>query len=100
MTRGVFWEALESGRTIDFHVGTLRDFVEDIDANGGKIVKEIQPLARNYNKIYWVQYPGEDSPRLAINGIGGNDRLDHLVRHVNLSRLNGMTNDVPVQYLW
>ena len=86
-TRAIFWEAIENQRAIDFHLGDSREFLKDLKTKGGTIVFEVKPLAKNYNKIFIVQYPGEDY-RYAITNIGGQDRLDHLTHQISLSNFN------------
>ncbi len=86
-TRAVFWEATESGRGIDFHLENSREFLKNLSENGASVVKEVRPFANNYNKIYVVQYPGEDTYRYAITSIGGKDRLNHLLLQFGLSKL-------------
>ncbi|EQC44669.1 hypothetical protein [Bacteriovorax sp. Seq25_V] len=86
-TRAVFWEATESGRGIDFHLENSREFLKNLSENGASVVKEVRPFANNYNKIYIVQYPGEDTYRYAITSIGGKDRLNHLLLQFGLSKL-------------
>src|SRR5690606_36252004 len=55
---------------------------------GGEVLYEVNPMARNYNKIFLVRYPGEADYRYAITNIGGHDRLEHLVHQVSLSNLS------------
>lgn len=87
-TRGIFWEANKNSRTIEFHLGDSREFLKTLKENKGEILFEVKPLAKNYNKIYIVQYPGEATYRLAITNIGGFDRLEHLTNQVSLSNFN------------
>jgi len=87
-TRAVFWEAVENDRTIEFHLGEAREFVKNVEARGGEVLYEVNPMARNYNKIFLVRYPGETEHRVAITNIGGHDRLDHLVHQISLSNLS------------
>jgi len=84
-TRAIFWEANKSGRTIEFHLGDSREFLKTLKEDKGKVLFEIKPLAKNYNKIYVVQYPGESTYRYAITNIGGFDRLTHLTNQISLS---------------
>lgn len=96
-TRAVFWEAVESKRDVEFHLENSREFLKNLQSNGGKILKEVRPFANNYNKIYVVQYPGEDTYRYAITAIGGKDRLNHLMLQFGLSkRGNEVTNNVRI----
>ncbi len=85
-TRAVFWEAAESKRDVEFHLENSREFLKNLQDNGATIINEIRPFANNYNKIYAVQYPGEDTYRYAITGIGGKDRLNHLILQFGLSK--------------
>ncbi len=97
-TRAVFWEAVEADRTLEFHLGEAREFVKNVEARGGEVLYEVNPMARNYNKIFLVQYPGEADHRVAITNIGGHDRLDHLVHQISLSNLGSkkITNKVKI----
>lgn len=88
-TRAIFWEAIENHRTIEFHLGDSREFLKGLKEQKGEILYEVKPLAKNYNKIFIVKYPGEDSYRYAITNIGGKDRLDHLTHQLSLSNLKG-----------
>lgn len=97
-TRAVFWEAVDEDRAIEFHLGEARDFVKNVEARGGEVMYEINPMARNYNKIFLVQYPGETEYRVAITNIGGHDRLEHLVHQISLSNLTSkkLSNKVQI----
>lgn len=96
-TRAVFWEAVESNREVEFHLENSREFLKNLQSNGGKVVKEVRPFANNYNKIYVVQYPGEDTYRYAITAIGGKDRLNHLMLQFGLSKRGGeVANNVRI----
>jgi hypothetical protein len=87
-TRAIFWEAVENNRPIEFHLGDSREFLKDLKDKNGEILYEVKPLAKNYNKIYIIQYPGEKTYRYAITNIGGQDRLDHLTNQISLSNFN------------
>lgn len=98
-TRAMFWEATNTGRTIEFHLGDSREFIKHVRQFGGEVVYEIKPLARNYNKQFLVKYPGDEQYRYAITNIGGADRLEHLVHSLSLTRLitkKELTNQVIV----
>lgn len=86
-TRAVYWEAIKNERTIEFHLGDSREFLKQLREEKGEILFEVKPLAKNYNKIFLVKYPGEADYRYAITNIGGQDRLDHLVHQLSLSNL-------------
>lgn len=89
-TRAVFWEASDSGRTVEFHIGDQRDFLKHVTLNGGTIKAEVRPMARNYNKIFLVQYPDEEMARVSITNVGGVDRLEHLGYHLNLTNFKNL----------
>ena len=57
-TRAIFWEAIENERTIEFHLGDSREFLKGLKEQNGEILYEVKPLAKNYNKIFIVKYPG------------------------------------------
>ncbi len=90
-TRAIFWEAIENNRPIEFHLGDSREFLKELKDKKGEILFEVKPLAKNYNKIYIIQYPGESTYRYAISNIGGQDRLDHLTHQISLSNLEGQS---------
>ncbi len=79
-TRGVFWEAAKNHRTFEFHMGSYREFSDRVTARGGKITGEVRALARNYNRIFVIQYPGEEGFKYAVTLISGRDRLQHLMQ--------------------
>ncbi|MBC7712750.1 MAG: hypothetical protein H7177_05400 [Rhizobacter sp.] len=86
-TRAIFWEANENNRPIEFHLGDSREFLKELKDKNGEILFEVKPFAKNYNKIYIIQYPGEKTYRYAITNIGGKDRLDHLTHQISLSNI-------------
>ncbi|MEA9356779.1 hypothetical protein SHI21_11210 [Bacteriovorax sp. PP10] len=88
-TRAIFWEANQNNRPIEFHLGDSREFLKELKDKNGKLLYEVKPFAKNYNKIYIIQYPGEATYRYAITNIGGQDRLDHLSHQISLSNLKG-----------
>lgn len=83
-TRGVFWEASQSGRRIELHVGSAGDFKTDLASRGGKILGQIKTVERNYNPIYLIQLPGEETYRYAITEISGADRVKHFTMQAQL----------------
>ncbi len=97
-TRGIFWEAAESGRTVEFHLSDPREFKQNVSFRGGEIVGEVKTIASNYNKIFIVQYPGEDTFRFAITNVGGIDRMEHLISSLSLSKsgISALNNKVEV----
>lgn len=88
-TRAIFWEANQNNRPIEFHLGDSREFLKELKDKNGELLFEIKPFAKNYNKIYIIQYPGEKTYRYAITNIGGQDRLDHLTHQIHLSNISG-----------
>lgn len=98
-TRAVFWEAVENDRALEFHLGEAREFLKNVEARGGEVLYEINPMARNYNKIFLVRYPGEADFKVAITNIGGHDRLEHLVHQISLSNLTTKKISSQVQII-
>jgi hypothetical protein len=86
-TRAIFWDATEHNHPIEFHLGDSRTFLKGLKAHQGEILFEVRPLAKNYNKIFIIQYPNENTYRYAITNIGGKDRLNHLTNQLSLSNL-------------
>jgi hypothetical protein len=97
-TRAMFWEAADTGKTVEFHLGDSRTFMKHIQQSGAEVIAEFNPMAANYNKQFVVKYPGEDNYRYAITNIGGADRLEHMVHSLALSKLDGgnLSNKVVV----
>jgi hypothetical protein len=93
-TRAAFWEAAESGRQVELHVGSPGDFRRTLALRGATVVGEIKAKARNYNPIYLVQYPGESTYRYAVTSIGGADRTLHFQMQTALLRLRGANGAV------
>ncbi|MAF79374.1 MAG: hypothetical protein CME60_14550 [Halobacteriovoraceae bacterium] len=89
-TRGIFWEAADSGRAMEFHLSDPREFKQNVGFRGGEIIGEVKTISSNYNKIFIVQYPGEDTFRYAITNVGGVDRMEHLISSLSLSK-SGIT---------
>ncbi|TNE99072.1 MAG: hypothetical protein EP326_08730 [Deltaproteobacteria bacterium] len=88
-TRAMFWEAAETGKTVEFHLGDSREFMKHIQQSGAEVIAEINPMAANYNKQFVVKYPGENTYRYAVTNIGGADRLEHMIHSLALSNLAG-----------
>lgn len=97
-TRGIFWESLDSNRTMEFHLSDPREFKQNVGFRGGEIIGEVKTVSSNYNKIFLVKYPEEDTFRFAITNIGGIDRLEHLVSSLSLSRpgVKSIANKVEI----
>jgi hypothetical protein len=88
MTRGLFWEASETGRAIELHVGTATQFRESVLERRGEILGQIRTYSRNYNPIYLVRFD-DGSFRYAITEIGGEDRLEHIIEQSRFLRDGG-----------
>ena len=96
-TRAIFWEAERSGWNVEFHLGNARDFQLHLQAQRGRILGEVKSPGRNYNPIFLVEVPGAevgDPPRLhvAVTGISGGDRLQHLMQQASLLRWGNSGN--------
>lgn len=99
-TRGLFWYTSKNQLPIELHMGTSREFKDRLEEAGGKIIGEVHPKARNYNKIYILQYPNQPNPVYAITGISGSDRLEHWKQQIALVRWPGTEkNRIPVKVL-
>jgi hypothetical protein len=85
-TRGVFWEASNSGRKVELHVGGAGDFKLNLAQRGANIIGEVKTEANNYNPIYLIQDPGEATFHYAVTEISGNDRLKHFQMQSSLVR--------------
>lgn len=99
-TRGLFWYTSKNQLPIELHMGTSREFKDRLAEMGGKIVGEVHPKARNYNKIYILQYPNQPNPVYAITGISGKDRLEHWKQQIALVRWPGTDKQpLPVKVI-
>lgn len=88
-TRAMFWEASQSNRPVELHVGTAGDFRASLAERGGKILGLVKTLDRNYDPIYLIQLPGEKDYRYAVTEISGADRLEHFAMKTELVRWEG-----------
>lgn len=97
-TRGIFWEALDNNRPMEFHLSDPREFKQNVGFRNGEILGEVKTISSNYNKVFLVKYPEEDTFRFAITNIGGVDRLEHLVSSLSLSRagVSAIPNKIEV----
>jgi hypothetical protein len=59
---------------------------------------KLKQFSSNYNKVFLVKYPEEDTFRFAITNIGGVDRLEHLISSLSLSRagITAIPNKIEV----
>lgn len=83
-TRALFWDAGLTGKGIEFHVGTERDFRQRVQTEGRQVVAEVRPKARNYNKIYLVLDPKTNAYSYAFTSITGGDRISHLMAQIRI----------------
>lgn len=90
-SRAIIWDAIANDRDFEFHIGTQRDFQEIVQRNRIQILGEIQPMARNYNKIYLTYNEKTDKYTYIINMISGDDRIKHLIAQLRLIKFNGQS---------
>lgn len=95
ITRGIFWEASESNRLIELHVGSAGDFKKSLAERGGKIIGQIKTVERNYNPIYLIEVPGDANYHYAITELSGADRVRHFGMQSNLIQLKSKKQSVP-----
>jgi hypothetical protein len=85
-TQGFMWHALINQIDFEFHVGTEREFLTRMSEHKKVIVAEINPLARNYNKIYLLYDQEQNKYSYAFTQISGADRIQHLKLGIRLTR--------------
>ncbi|UYL08167.1 hypothetical protein B9G69_014035 [Bdellovibrio sp. SKB1291214] len=90
-TRAFVWDAIINERNISFIIGDQRDFTETVERNGFEIVKEIKPMARNYNKIFLAYNPKTQKHFYMVNLISGADRVLHFVDQIKALKFDGKT---------
>jgi hypothetical protein len=95
-TRAIFWESIKNQRRIEFFLGDSREFLKNLKEQRGEILFEVKPLAKNYNKIFIIKYPSNNSYVYAITNIGGHDRLNHLINQLSLSNIHGKSLDSKI----
>lgn len=88
-TRAFFWEASESMRAIELHVGTEQDFRESIERRHFEILYEVSPPARNYNRLYVLRHRSTGETLSAISSISGEDRIRHFIAQMQLTQWRG-----------
>jgi len=88
-SRAIIWDAIVNGRDFGFFVGTQSDFQEQIHKNKLEIVAEVQPMARNYNKIYLTYNGVAKKYSYSMNLISGDDRIKHLGAQLRLIKFQG-----------
>ncbi|MCX7977992.1 MAG: hypothetical protein N2578_03220, partial [Bdellovibrionaceae bacterium] len=77
-SRGYLWWAQKNKIPFEAHIGTEADFLNTLAAQGREILAAIEPIARNYNKIYVVRDPKNDSVSIVYSRLSGADRVSHL----------------------
>jgi hypothetical protein len=88
-SRAIIWDAIVNGRDFGFFVGTQSDFQEQIHKNKLEIIAEVQPMARNYNKIYLTYNGITQRYSYSMNLISGDDRIKHLGAQLRLIKFQG-----------
>ncbi len=83
-TRALYWDAALSNKSVEFHMGTERDFRQTVALEGRHIVAEVKPRAHNYNRIYLVYEPRTGEYSYAFSCISGDDRVKHLVAQLRI----------------
>ena len=88
-TRAIFWDAAQTGKHFEFHLGTERDFQMRILLEGREIVGEVKTRANNYNPIHLLLDPQTGVYSYAFTGISGEDRLTHLMAELRIISFDG-----------
>jgi hypothetical protein len=88
-TRAIFWDAAQTGKNFEFHLGTERDFQMRLLLEGREIVGEVKTRANNYNPIHLLLDPRTGVYSYAFTGISGEDRLSHLMGELRIISFEG-----------
>lgn len=83
-TRALFWDAALTQKSIEFHMGTERDFRQRISQEEREVVAEVKTRSANYNKIYLVFDPRTHEYSYAFTRISGDDRIKHLIAQLRI----------------
>ncbi len=83
-TRALFWDAAVTGKSIEFHMGTERDFRQRISQEDREVIAEVKTRAANYNKMYLVFDARTKEYSYAITRISGDDRVKHLIAQLRI----------------
>lgn len=83
-TRAIFWDAAQTGKSIEFHMGTERDFRQRISQEDREVIAEVKTRAANYNKIYLVYDARSGEYSYAFTRISGEDRVKHLLAQLRI----------------
>lgn len=88
-SRAIIWDAIVNDRDFEFHIGNQREFQELVERNNIKLIAEVQPMARNYNKIFLTYNEKTNRYAYIMNLISGDDRVKHLTAQLRLIRFDG-----------
>lgn len=83
-TRALFWDAALTHKSIEFHMGTERDFRQRISQEEREVVAEVKTRSANYNKIYLVYDARSKEYSYAFTRISGDDRIKHLIAQLRI----------------
>lgn len=83
-TRALFWDAALTHKSIEFHMGTERDFRQRISQEDREVVAEVKTRSANYNKIYLVYDARAKEYSYAFTRISGDDRVKHLIAQLRI----------------
>lgn len=83
-TRALFWDAALTSKSIEFHLGTERDFRQRVSIEGRDVIAEVKTRSANYNKIYLVHDPRTNTYSYAFTRISGDDRIKHLIAQLRI----------------
>lgn len=85
-SRAIIWDSILNDRDFVFHIGTQRDFLETLRQTKIKVLFEVHPMARNYNKIFMTYNEQTGRYAYVMNLISGDDRVKHLAAQLRLIR--------------
>ncbi len=88
-TRALFWDAALTHKSIEFHLGTERDFRQRVYQEEREVVAEVKTRSANYNKIYLVYDPRSKEYSYAFTRISGDDRVKHLIAQLRILKFQG-----------
>lgn len=83
-TRALFWDAAVTGKNVEFHLGTERDFRQRVSQEQREVVAEVKTRSANYNKIYLVFDARTQEYSYAFTRISGDDRVKHLIAQLRI----------------
>lgn len=83
-TRALFWDAALTNKSVEFHLGTERDFRQRISGENREVIAEVKTRSVNYNKIYLVFDSHTKEYSYAFTRISGDDRIKHLMAQLRI----------------